>query len=135
MLVTRRALSKKTWAGVWTNSFCGHPGPGEDTVDALTRRAREELGITVRDVEPLLPDFRYTATDASGVVEHEICPVFRAVTDDQPSPSDHEIEEWAWVDPESFREAVTSTPFAFSPWVGWQLAEVAAQDIRYAPST
>mgnify|MGYP003488530222 CR=1 FL=1 len=126
VLVTRRALGKLTWPGVWTNSFCGHPAPGESTVDALARRAMIELGITVADVEPLLPKFRYRAVDASGIVENEICPVFRAGTEDAVDANPAEVAEWKWVDPASLRTAVTKAPYAFSPWLVLQTAELSA---------
>jgi len=126
VLVTRRALGKLTWPGVWTNSFCGHPAPGESMDDALARRAALELGITITNIEPLLPDFRYRAVDASGIVENEICPVFRAVATDAVAANPEEVAEWAWVDPASFSVAVAAAPYAFSPWVALQLAQLTA---------
>ncbi len=122
VLVTRRALGKATWPGVWTNSFCGHPGPEEDFAEAIARRAERELGLRVHSVSSALPDFRYRAVDASGIVENEICPVFTAIADGDPAPADDEVAEWAWVEPEALRSAVAATPFAYSPWLGWQLA-------------
>lgn len=121
LLLTRRALSKKTWPGVWTNSFCGHPAPGEDLSAAVMRRSREELGCGIRDLRVVLPDFRYRAVDASGIVENEICPVYVAVIDSPLAPSPDEVAEWEWVRPEAVAEAVRSTPFVFSPWLVEQL--------------
>lgn len=117
LLVTRRALSKKTWPGVWTNSFCGHPGPGESFEDAMARRAAQELGTTISSVNSLLPDFRYRAVDASGIVENEICPVFTATITAPLAPNPDEVEEYAWVDPSALRTSALGTPFAFSPWL------------------
>ena len=123
VLVTRRALEKITWPGVWTNSFCGHPAPGESFEDAIRRRALFELGAELEAIEPLLPDFRDRAVDASGIVEHEICPVYRArlVGELQPNPA--EVEEFAWTTPDALRAAALGTPFAFSPWLVWQLEQ------------
>ena len=119
VLVTRRALSKVTWPGVWTNSFCGHPGPGEDPVDAVRRRARDELGLEVMDITLVDPTFRYRAVDASGIVENEICPIYtaRPAPGAVPQPEPSEVMDHAWVDPAQLRSAIEAAPFALSPWL------------------
>ncbi|MFI6424270.1 isopentenyl-diphosphate Delta-isomerase [Promicromonospora sp. NPDC050880] len=130
VLVTRRALGKLTWPGVWTNSFCGHPQPDEPHEDAIARRAQDELGLTVRDVHVVLPHFRYRATDASGIVENEVCPVYLAVTDQEPRPHPDEVMETRWTDPAGLGDALRAAPWAFSPWFVLQ----AGQMPLYTPS-
>lgn len=122
VLITRRALGKLTWPGVWTNSCCGHPRPGEAIEDAARRRIREELGLHVGPLTPLASDFRYRAVDASGIVENEICPVFAGfVADEQPTVDPDEVAEWAWVPWDALFAAVTATPSVYSPWAALQV--------------
>ena len=124
VLITRRALTKKTWPGVWTNSFCGHPAPAETLPDAVRRRADFELGLTVTGIDLALPLFRYRATDSSGIVENEVCPVFLAVASGDPVPNPDEVMEFTWTAPESLRRSVLASPFAFSPWMVLQMREL-----------
>lgn len=124
VLLTRRALTKRTWPGVWTNSFCGHPRPGETLTDAVTRYGRHELGVDVVDVAPLLPDFRYRAVDAGGTVENEVCPVFVATTSDPPTPHPDEVAEMQWVTPGAVHAAAQAAPWALSPWMIEQLDQI-----------
>ncbi|PWJ56212.1 isopentenyl-diphosphate delta-isomerase [Quadrisphaera granulorum] len=124
LLLTRRAVTKLTWPGVWTNSVCGHPAPGEAFDDAVRRRARQELGLEIRDLTERLPDFAYRAVDASGVVENEFCPVFTAVADADPVPDPDEVAEWAWVEWDDAVTLAARTPFAISPWAVLQLGQL-----------
>lgn len=135
LLITRRALSKLTWPGVWTNSCCGHPRPGESYEDAIRRRISDELGLQVGEIVPVVPDFSYTATDASGIAENELCPVF-AVFDvsGELNPNPDEVAEWAWVDWSGFVTAVNAIPRVFSPWAAAQVPRVAAA-LNHPPLT
>ena len=122
VLISRRAVSKKTWPGVWTNSCCGHPRPGEPVEDAVRRRVREELGLEVTDVVAALPDFRYRAVDASGIVENEICPVFLGfVATDAVRLDADEVGDHAWVPWSDFVAAIRATPQVYSPWAVLQV--------------
>ena len=124
VLMTRRALGKKTWPGVWTNSFCGHPLPAEPLTAAVTRRARFELGLDISAISVAHPLFRYRATDSSGTVENELCPVYVATTSAEPEPNPREVMEHRWADPTTLRSAVRDAPWAFSPWLVLQVQEL-----------
>jgi isopentenyl-diphosphate delta-isomerase len=127
VLFTRRALRKLTWPGVWSNSCCGHPRPGEHIEDALRRRLHEELGLSVADLRCALPDFAYRARDASGIWENEVCPVFVGRVlhpTGEFSPNAEEVMDWNWVEWADVKAAVLSTPFAFSPWAVQQVTEL-----------
>jgi isopentenyl-diphosphate delta-isomerase len=125
LLLSRRAAHKPTWPGVWTNSFCGHPGPGEDMVAAVHRRAEQELGVTLGSLELVLPRFRYEATMANGVRENELCPVFVASTADEVRADPAEVDGTEWVAWEAFRTAVLDGSRPVSPWCVEQVAALA----------
>ncbi len=127
LLVTRRALDKRTWPGVWSNSSCGHLRPGESAEEAVVRRVTEELGATPRDLVEVLPDFRYRAVDAGGVVENELCPVLIGRVDTRElRPDRAEIAEWSWVDWDEIVRTATTTPALLSPWAVLQIRQLAA---------
>lgn len=130
LLITRRSLHKLTWPGIWTNSMCGHPAPGESFEDAIARRATTELGLPAGgliDVHPVLPNFSYRATDSSGIVEWEICPVYQArlAPGAEVNPFDKEVDSYEWVEPAALITAAQHAPFAFSPWMVEQLSHQA----------
>ncbi|MFE9103180.1 isopentenyl-diphosphate Delta-isomerase [Actinomadura geliboluensis] len=125
VLITQRALDKRTFPGVWTGSCCGHPGPGEKLRDAVLRRLRDELGMPEAALTSVLPRFQYRAVAADGTVEHERCPVVRAVVAAggplRRNPDEVESAEW-WTWQQCLDLA--GRPES-SPWYRLQLAELA----------
>jgi isopentenyl-diphosphate Delta-isomerase len=129
LLVTRRAPSKQTFPGMWTNTVCGHPGPGEDDATAIARRARFELGLDVADVRPALPGYRYRA-EFRGVVENEICPVYLGRFHGTPAPDAAEVGEWAVLEWSAFRARQEAEgDDAWSPWCREQAMLIEAEGL------
>jgi isopentenyl-diphosphate Delta-isomerase len=129
ILITRRAAAKRTWPGAWTNAVCGHPAPGEPMIDAVTRRARDELGAQVADVRCVLPEFRYQATMANGTRENEVCPVHVArIAGRRLSPDPTEVMSTRWVTPTWLRGELERGPERYSPWMLLQWPLLLAAD-------
>lgn len=74
LLLQRRSAAKYHSGGLWANTCCGHPRPGETTLAAAQRRLREELGADAR----LRFGFRarYCTVLANGLTENELVYVF-----------------------------------------------------------
>jgi isopentenyl-diphosphate Delta-isomerase len=115
LLLTRRADTKKTFPGLWTNSVCGHPGPGELVVDAAKRRLENELGITQVEVKEVSP-YQYHFADKNGIVENEICPILVATFDGDPKSNPDEVDDWKWMSWEKFLTEIQNNPEIYSPW-------------------
>lgn len=121
LLVSRRAIEKVTFPGVWSNSVCGHPAPGERLRDAVRRRAAQELGLAITQLRLVLPTFSYRA-EMNGIVENELCPVYAALVADDPRPDSSEVAALEWVPWADFERDVTEGRRVVSQWCREQVA-------------
>ena len=95
LLLQRRALGKYHSGGLWTNSACGHPRPGEAVADAARRRLFEELGIGCGELRPA-GVYRYRA-ELADLVENELDHLLVTDVVDEPRPDPDEVVEWRFV--------------------------------------
>jgi isopentenyl-diphosphate delta-isomerase len=124
VLITRRAITKQTWPGVWTNSCCGHPLPGESLPAAAARRAEYELGVTPEQLRMVSEDFCYRAVDDSGIVEYEHCPILAGTIHADPRPRAAEVAAWRWVEWGRLVRVAAEMPSLISPWAALQIPHV-----------
>ncbi|WP_344863391.1 isopentenyl-diphosphate Delta-isomerase [Amycolatopsis ultiminotia] len=125
LLITQRAQHKKVWPGVWTNSVCGHPSPGEALEDAVRRRAAYELGLPqLDDLECVLPKYRYRTPPFQGIVENEFCPVFAAWSEREPEPNPEEVGDWQWIPWADYTQLLEDPVTDVSYWARDQFAQL-----------
>lgn len=124
LLLQRRATAKYHFAGLWSNTCCGHPRPGESVLDAGRRRLADELGMDCELVE--VATLRYEARDdASGLVEREVDHLLVGVSDAAPAPNPREVDAIRWAAAEDVLSDVAADPASYTPWFGEALALVA----------
>lgn len=127
VLLTRRSLAKPTWPGVWTNSCCGHPRPGEAAETAIRRRLADELGVSASGLQVVLPGFGYRAVDASGIVEDEACPVWTGRLAGALRPNPAEVAATTWIPWDDLVQVAERAPDLVSPWCALQVPLVDAE--------
>lgn len=115
ILLQRRAEQKYHSAGLWSNTACGHPRPGEPVDAAARRRLREEMGVdcALAEVAP----FTYCLAVTEELTENEFDHVFVGVWNGTPNPDPAEVAEWDWRAPEALARELQTHPDRFSRWL------------------
>jgi isopentenyl-diphosphate Delta-isomerase len=113
-LLQRRALNKYHSRGLWTNTCCSHPYPGETSIDAAHRRLMEEMGLRASLKE--LFHFTYKAALDNELTEHELDHVFLGITDAEPKVNTGEVEEWKYITYDKLLDEVGNNPEQFTVW-------------------
>jgi isopentenyl-diphosphate delta-isomerase len=116
LLLQKRARTKYHSGGLWSNTACGHPRPGETTVAAARRRLREEMGLDCELREAF--EFVYRAELDGSLVEHEYDHVFVGThAGEDPAPDASEVEDWRWVSMDELRRCLREEPERYSYWL------------------
>lgn len=124
MLLQKRAAGKYHSAGLWTNTCCSHPKPGEDTATAASKRLQEEMGFNTPISKAF--SFVYLAPFDNGLTEHEFDHVFIGSFNGLIKPDPHEVSDYCYQSMESVKTNVQSHPDHFTEWFKIALPKVEA---------
>jgi len=114
VLMQQRAFSKYHSGGLWTNTCCSHPRPGEEVLAAATRRLQEEMGFTTSLTKAF--DFTYKADFENGLTEHEFDHVFTGNYDGLIHFNTDEVAAYAFIPAQDLEQQIEETPERFTAW-------------------
>lgn len=113
-MLQRRALEKYHCPGLWTNTCCSHPRPGETTLAAATRRLQEEMGFVCPLEEKF--SFLYRAEFSNGLTEYEFDHVFVGKYNQPPNLNSAEAMEYKRIGIEELTDILQKNPESITPW-------------------
>ncbi len=114
MLLQQRAFSKYHSAGLWTNTCCSHPRPGEELISAAKRRLTEEMGIETALTHQT--SFIYKTDFDNDLTEHELDHVFVGKYNSSPQINKDEVNDYKWINLTELRDWISMRPEDFTSW-------------------
>lgn len=113
-LLQRRAPGKYHAPGLWTNTCCSHPRPGESVEAAAHRKLQQELGFDCPLTESFT--FTYSVDLGRGMSEREFDHVLFGRYDGPVVPNPEEVDGLRWVPLPELFEGVRLHSAEYTPW-------------------
>lgn len=114
LLIQKRNPKKYHSGGLWSNSCCSHPEPGEKTDDAAYRRLGEEIGINCTLIEVF--SFPYFTKVGEDIFEHEYDHVYSGISDADPILNQHEAVDYTWINATDLLLDMTAHEAKYTMW-------------------
>lgn len=114
LLLQKRASSKYHSGGLWTNTCCSHPQPGETIIQAANRKLLQEMGIEVELNES--HKFIYKAQLDNHLTEYECDHVIVGYFDGEPILNHHEAEDFKFLSISEIQKDVKKNPDRYTCW-------------------
>jgi len=114
MLLQQRSFSKYHSGGLWTNTCCSHPRPGEETITAAKRRLTEEMGLDANIHFAF--EFIYQAAFDNGLYEYEYDHVYIGIYNGPINPNPAEAAGYCYKSITEIKADLQLNPQLYTAW-------------------
>lgn len=131
LLIHQRAFGKYHSEGLWTNTCCSHPAPGETVLEAAHRRLQEEMGFDCEMQNAF--HFVYQTKLDNNLIEHELDHVVIGFSDENPTLNPEEAIDFKWIRISDLFKDITLNPQHYTFWFKTILQLHFDQLIKFIP--
>lgn len=114
LLLQQRPKKKYHSGGLWSNTVCSHPRPGERYLAAAHRRLKEELGFDCFLERKSC--FIYKREFQNGLTENEYDCIFIGRFDGSPKPNQIEVANFKFVSLPEIKKDIVKNPEQYTFW-------------------
>jgi len=114
LLIHQRAFGKYHSEGLWTNTCCSHPAPGETVIEAAHRRIQEEMGFDCEMHNAF--HFVYRAELDNNLIEFELDHVVIGHSEQNPILNPEEAIDFKWVGLTDLLKDLQTNPQQYTFW-------------------
>ncbi len=115
LLMQQRATEKYHSGGLWSNTCCSHPQFGEDIIESMQKRLKEEMGMKCKTEFAF--SFIYKVKFDNGLTEHEYDHVYLGVSNDFPLPDESEVKNWKYICLKKLEADIAEHPEIYTEWL------------------
>lgn len=115
LLLQQRAAVKNHSSGLWSNTCCSHPLPGEKIIESAHKRLQEEMGFDCELKEIFCQT--YKAFMNNGITEYEYGHILAGRSNATPRINPMEVQDCRWVTVTSLCEDILRFPDQYTQWL------------------